>query len=132
MFLIDSCTLIIVKDEVARKPRWIVEKFDDHPESLHVSALLIWEIEMKAARRPDQVDRYWEPDHTSLEEQIIAAGLTLVPFTGGTATVAARLPPHHKDPFDRGLIGTALHLRLPIISYDRQLARYEGVDLRWD
>ena len=32
----------------------------------------------------------------------------------------------------RALIATGLTLNAPIISFDRQLARYEGVDLRWD
>jgi len=132
MFLVDACALIAFKDQVSAKADWVTELFRHQRHLLAVSAITVWEIEMKAAKGPNFLERYWESQHASLQEQLIAAKMTLVPFTADMATRAARLPLHHKDPFDRGLIGTALHLRLPIISYDRQLARYEGVDLRWD
>jgi PIN domain nuclease of toxin-antitoxin system len=132
MHLVDACVLVVLKDERRKKPRWVLKLFDDRPELLSVSAMTIWEIELKAARRPRVLPAFWEPAHASLQEELEGAGISLVPFTAEMATRAARLPMHHKDPFDRALIATALTLNAPIISFDRQLARYEGVDLRWD
>ena len=132
MFLIDACALIAFKDQVSTKPGWVGDLFRHQRHLLAVSAVTVWEIEMKAGKGPNFLERYWEPQHASLQEQLLAAKMTLVPFTAEMATRAARLPLHHKDPFDRALIATALDLNAPIISFDRQLARYEGVDLRWD
>jgi PIN domain nuclease of toxin-antitoxin system len=132
MYLVDSCVLVVIKDPRRRKPAWVLDLFDDRPELLSVSAVTVWEIELKAARRPRLLPAFWEPDHPSLQAELEATGVSLVPFTAEMATRAARLPMHHKDPFDRALVATALTLSAPIISFDRQLARYEGVDLRWD
>jgi PIN domain nuclease of toxin-antitoxin system len=40
------------------------------------------------------------------------------------------LPEHHRDPFDRLLVAQAQVEAVPLLSRDRQLARY-GVELRW-
>ncbi len=42
----------------------------------------------------------------------------------------AKLPPHHRDPFDRMLIAQAQVERLPILTADRQFSRYD-VELLW-
>lgn len=132
MYLVDACTIIVVKDPNRAKPRWILDVFDERPELLFVSATTVWEIEIKAARRPSVLTAFWEPRHANLVHHLTASRIEVVPFTGELAVDAARLPPHHKDPFDRALIATARRLQLPIISFDRRLARYEGIDLRWD
>ena len=41
------------------------------------------------------------------------------------------LPLHHKDPFDRMIIATALSDGLPVISRDRQFRRYKGLQIIW-
>jgi PIN domain nuclease of toxin-antitoxin system len=132
MYLVDACALIAVKDPNRKKPRWIVELFDDRPELLRVSAVTVWEIEIKAAGRSATLPRYWEPDHASARDQLMAAGIDLVDFDAAMATRAARLPPHHNDPFDRGMIAAALILALPIISFDRMLRHYDGIEVCWE
>jgi PIN domain nuclease of toxin-antitoxin system len=41
------------------------------------------------------------------------------------------LPMHHKDPFDRLIISTALSDDLPVISRDRQFRKYRGLRVIW-
>jgi PIN domain nuclease of toxin-antitoxin system len=41
------------------------------------------------------------------------------------------LPLHHKDPFDRLIISTALSDDLPVISRDQQFRRYKGLRVIW-
>jgi PIN domain nuclease of toxin-antitoxin system len=38
---------------------------------------------------------------------------------------------HHRDPFDRMIIATALVEGVPSISGDRQFARYKGLQVIW-
>ena len=41
------------------------------------------------------------------------------------------LPMHHKDPFDRLIISTALSDDLPVISRDKQFRKYKGLKVIW-
>ena len=41
------------------------------------------------------------------------------------------LPSHHKDPFDRLVISTALSDDLPVISCDKQFRKYKGTRVIW-
>ncbi len=41
------------------------------------------------------------------------------------------LPFHHRDPFDRMLIATALAEDIPLIGSDRQFKKYKGLKVIW-
>ena len=38
---------------------------------------------------------------------------------------AGRLPPHHRDPFDRMLVAQAQLERMPLLTVDRQISLYD-------
>jgi PIN domain nuclease of toxin-antitoxin system len=82
-----------------------------------VSAGTIWEIEMKRA-----VGRLEAPD--DLLPRLEAASFTTIPIHATDAQRAARLPPHHSDPFDRMLVAQAVALEAWIVSRDATLDAY--------
>jgi len=47
------------------------------------------------------------------------------------ALQAASLPSHHRDPFDRLLLSQAMLEELVLLTADRQLEAYSGVQLLW-
>jgi len=51
-------------------------------------------------------------------------GLSILPITVDYAEVCARLPWHHRDPFDRLLIAQAQVEAISIVSGDPQLDAY--------
>jgi PIN domain nuclease of toxin-antitoxin system len=51
----------------------------------------------------------------------------VIPFDPDHALRLYGLPPHHRDPFDRPLIGTALAADIPLIGSDRQFKKYKGL-----
>ena len=57
--------------------------------------------------------------------------LTTLPFSTEHAYTLFRLPMHHRDPFDRMLIATALTEKIPIISGDRNFKKYRGLKVIW-
>ena len=57
--------------------------------------------------------------------------LTVLPLYPAHAYRFFDLPWHHKDPFDRMLIATALHENVPILSADREFKRYKGLTVIW-
>lgn len=42
------------------------------------------------------------------------------------------MPLHHRDPFDRALIATALSEELPIITSDATFRQYQGLQVIWN
>lgn len=85
---------------------------------VYVSAASIWEISIKAALGKLKAD----------VAQVLAAlqpaGLGLLPITGEHAARVARLPAHHKDPFDRILIAQAVTEPMILLTNDKALEPY--------
>ena len=84
---------------------------------IFVSALTAWEITFKRLR--GQMDA---PDN--LASMVDEKGFTHLPLTFHHAELAARLPQHHKDPFDRFLIAQAQAEGLTVVTRDAHLPRY--------
>ena len=57
--------------------------------------------------------------------------LQVIPFSPDHALRLYGLPPHHRDPFDRMLIATALAEDIPLIASDRQFKKYKGLKVIW-
>jgi len=89
-----------------------------HAELVFVSAASAWEGAIKAA-----LGRLRIPD--TVEAGVIASGFEKLPITFSHAETAARLPPHHSDPFDRMLVAQAQIESLTLVTHDRRLQAYE-------
>ena len=57
--------------------------------------------------------------------------LQVIPFELDHALQLYDLPHHHRDPFDRMLIATALAEEIPLIGSDRTFKRYKGLKVIW-
>jgi PIN domain nuclease of toxin-antitoxin system len=104
---------------------------EDHPRlSGHVADLLlsetdvfvssasVWEIAVKQA-----LGRLQGPE--DLPEQVLAAQFAVLDITARHGIAAARLPLHHRDPFDRILVAQAVGEGLTIATADRHVQRYD-------
>lgn len=88
-----------------------------------MSAASIWELEIKRLKGKlvapsDIVDRVEE------------LGFRLVDLTADHALEAARLPPHHRDPFDRFLVAQAQAEAATLVTDDELLDAYDVPTLR--
>jgi len=88
-----------------------------------ISAVVIWEVAIK--RRLGKLDA---PE--DLLEQLVRAGVDLLPITARHADRVGALPLHHRDPFDRLLVAQAETDGLSLVSADGDLRRY-GIDVIW-
>ncbi len=93
-------------------------KIADPGNDVFVSAASVWEIAIK--QRLGKLDA-----PGNLFEVIEATGFAPLPINFVHSTLAARLPLHHDDPFDRMLIAQALNEGLVLVSRDRRFADYE-------
>lgn len=87
-------------------------------EEAVVSAASVWEVEIKRS-----VGKLAVP--SDFREQIRSAGFRDLAITSLHAEEAARLPSHHRDPFDRILIAQARVEGLVLVTADRELLQYE-------
>lgn len=89
----------------------------DPANDVLVSAASVWEIGIKRAL--GKVDA---PD--GLLEALEASGLTTIPITAADAEHAARLVPHHGDPFDRMLVAQASRLDAVVVTRNAAFGAY--------
>jgi len=101
----------------------------DLENDISVSVVTLWEIGIKfALRRGSPSDMPIAPEQAL--DYFGQAGYDVLPITERHALVASRLPPLHRDPFDRMLVAQARHEQLRLLTADRRLATYgDSVDL---
>ena len=84
------------------------------------STVSIWEIAIKSSlRRKD-----FRVDLTQLLATLPEMGLVELPVTAAHAAGVTRLPPIHRDPFDRLLIAQSIVEPLTLLTNDALLDRY--------
>lgn len=110
--------------------RWLVGELgpvgDDLLDGAAVVAVSVatpWELAIKQAS-----GKLVLPE--DLEVAVDRAGFVLLDITAEHGRVAAHLPMHHRDPFDRVIIAQAKVESLTIVTRDRQFDRYEVDVLR--
>jgi PIN domain nuclease of toxin-antitoxin system len=110
-WLADDGSLKARAEEAIRSPK----------NDVLVSAASVWEIELKRARGTLEAP-------TDVIESVERAGFSALPIQAVDAVRSARLPPHHRDPFDRVLVAQAQRVDAVIVTRDSALGAY-GVPL---
>jgi PIN domain nuclease of toxin-antitoxin system len=94
---------------------------EDQRNTPLVSAVVSWEIAIKYGLGrlplPESPERY-------VPERLRAIGAESLPVEHTHALAVAKIPPLHRDPFDRLLVAQAGLLDLPILTADPQVAAY--------
>jgi PIN domain nuclease of toxin-antitoxin system len=107
------------KDRVGVEAKRAIEGGDP----VLVSAVVLWEVAIKR-----QLGKLDAP--ADLFDQLLGAGVELLPISPRHADRVGTLPLHHRDPFDRLLIAQADCDRLALVTGDREFDRY-GVPVIW-
>ncbi|MBM3745347.1 MAG: type II toxin-antitoxin system VapC family toxin [Acidobacteria bacterium] len=110
-----------------RLPKRVRRFVQDPANALVFSVASAWELAIKAQLRkltlPDRVEQF-------IQEQLDLNAILPLPVQLEHALQVAELPAHHRDPFDRLLIAQSLVERLPMITGDPFIARYQ-VETIW-
>ena len=122
--LLDTHALLwsLVKPE--KLPPAVRHAIQSAENEAYASVASAWEISIKVAI--GKLDF----DVQVLERGLAASGIQALGITLQHTARIARLPLHHRDPFDRMLVAQALTESLTIVTRDRDLAKY-GVKLLW-
>ncbi|MEU0549096.1 type II toxin-antitoxin system VapC family toxin [Micromonospora sp. NPDC005979] len=89
-----------------------------HEPDIFLSPVTLWEITIKQSTGK----LAGPPD---LAERVRDMGFRDLPVTPAHAIAAGRLPPHHRDPFDRMLVAQAITEGLTLASRDASIALYD-------
>lgn len=121
ILLLDAHALLWALAEPETLDRAAREAVESPTNDVVVSAASIWELEIKRATAKLRFD-------VDLLPELERVAIDVIPITAADATNAARLPIHHRDPFDRMLIAQAQRLDAVVVTRDAAFDRY-GVEI---
>jgi PIN domain nuclease of toxin-antitoxin system len=111
-------------DRLARRARRTIERSDNE---LYLSAASAWEVAIKwelgKLKLPADPAEY-------VPSRMALSGVIPLPIKHAHAAQVARLPPHHRDPFDRLLAAQTSLEGMVLLTADRKFEPY-GLRLEW-
>jgi PIN domain nuclease of toxin-antitoxin system len=118
ILLLDAHALLWWLTDDPRLSEPAKRSLEDPANDVVVSAVSLWELEIKRVN-----GRLDAPD--DLLSAIDESEISSLPVTGTDAIAAARLPMHHRDPFDRMLVALAQRLDAVVVTRDRTFGAYD-------
>ena len=121
-FLLDTHLLLWAVAGSEKLPGAAVAAIREPTNEPCFSAASLWEIAIKHSLGRAS----FRVDPLVLRRTMLESGYTEVPITGAHAVAAAKLPPIHRDPFDRMLVAQAIVEGMLLMTGDSEVARYPG------
>jgi PIN domain nuclease of toxin-antitoxin system len=118
--LLDTCAFLWLAGGSSLSPGASAAVRDPANE-VFLSAVSVWEIVSK--HRAGKLPLPEPPDRLIPTERALR-GVVALAFDEESALQGSRLPPLHRDPFDRMLIAQAIALGLAIVTPDPSIAQY--------
>lgn len=120
MYLLDTHMVLwtaVTPDRLSKRAAALISSRDVQAS---FSLATLWEVAIKTSLdKPG-----FRVDPTALRNGLLDQGFNQVDIRPEHLAVVARLPWHHRDPFDRLLVAQALVEGLTLLTSDRLLARY--------
>ena len=121
-FLLDTHILLWWLNADRRLSRPIRDVLASEESDIAVSAATIWEIAIKRALGRIDVDL------KELLSAITAEGFVELPMRFVHSLALEALPRHHDDPFDRMLIAQSITEGRRLVTHDKWILEYVGVN----
>jgi len=118
--LLDTHLLLWAMAASRKLPKAVKSQLLDPNNEVYYSAASLWEVAIKHDLR--RKDFRIDPD--SLLGALRASGFLELPVTAAHAVAVTRLPPIHKDPFDRLLVAQGMSEPMVLLTNDAVLAGY--------
>ena len=119
--LLDTCALLALSR--GDLPPRAAAALRVAPEA-HVVAVAPWEVAIKVAAGRLRLS---EPPADWFAALLTRHRLREILLDSPTACAAAALPPIHRDPFDRVMVAVAQARALTILTSDRTITKYPGI-----
>lgn len=119
--LLDTQIFIWWDSEPEKLPAGILQMCEDEDNTLVLSVVSIWEIQIKAQLGKLAMDRSLQE---IVRDQEGPNRVELLPIEARHVFGLQQLPFYHKDPFDRLLIAQSMVEGMPILSVDSLFTQY--------
>ncbi len=117
-FLLDTSILIWALENPPKLPNKVKNILTDQENFVvYASVVNLWEITIKTSIKKIQLT-------IEIPQLIRLIPFNFLPITEKYFETLAKLPYHHKDPFDRMLISQAIVENLTIITSDKKFKKY--------
>ncbi|MCL1998915.1 MAG: type II toxin-antitoxin system VapC family toxin [Turicibacter sp.] len=120
-YLLDTHVALWYLEQSPRLSKNIEQTIDDAENDIFVCAISLWEVAIKV--NLGKLDL--RLTLAELFELVEIRNFRIIPIEYKHMLTLLNLPYHHKDPFDRLIIATALAEQLTIISADKNIQRYD-------
>ena len=120
--LLDTHLLLWAANEPKRIPKAARDLIEETENDLLFSAASMWEIAIK--RSLGRADFQVNP--RVLWRALLENGYSELAITSEHVIQVDQLPPKHKDPFDRVLVGQAMVEGITLVTNDQKLMGYPG------
>lgn len=119
--LLDTCTFLWVIADAPELSDRARQMFVDPGNDLFLSAVSAWEITLM-----HQLGRLPLPEAPErlIPEMRVLHDIQALPLDEDAIYPLARLPQHHRDPFDRILVCQAIHHALTLLTPDEAIRSY--------
>ena len=119
--LLDTCTFLWLAGGRTSMPEAVNRAISDPSNDVFLSSVSAWEIVTKnrSGRLPLP-----QPPEVLIPAERNLRGVESLPFDEESALYGTRLPPLHRDPFDRMLIAQAVAHGLAIVTPDPLITQY--------
>ncbi len=94
------------------------QKLIENAAEIYVSAATFWEMAIKVGLGRLAVDL------DEIRDYCLESGFIELPITSEHAIAVKDLEQHHKDPFDRLIVATAMSEPMKLLTADPQVAQY--------
>jgi len=119
--LVDTCTFLWIVGGGGTLPPRVREFYLSPENDVYVSSVSAWEIALKYAAGKLPLPEVPEKLVPAERER---RGMLALPLDEESALHVLRLPPLHRDPFDRMLVSQAIVHGLVILTPDRLVSQY--------
>ena len=123
LFLLDTNVLLAALIAPERLADEVLAWLRHPGNEILFSAVNIWEIAIKRSLERDGFD--FMPE--DIERLALETGFRELPVRAAQCHAVARMPWHHRDPFDRLLVAQAQALPARLLTTDRLLTRYSDL-----
>ncbi|MEL6191245.1 MAG: type II toxin-antitoxin system VapC family toxin [Bacteroidota bacterium] len=119
-FLLDIHTLLWHLGSSKELSKVAYDAIINEDNSIYISIVSFWEIAIKVSlKKLETPEPPWE-----MVGRMSAIGINVLPIRPAYLKELGHLSLHHRDPFDRMIISTAISEQLVVITRDRNFSTY--------
>lgn len=129
MVLLDTCVLLWLASEQSALTERVKKILLDHAGNLYISSITAFEIAIKVKKVKMELPL---PTAEWIQEALRLHGIEEIPINAEIAVASASLPNIHNDPCDRIIIATARVHNMVVVTPDKTIPQYPGIETVWE